>query len=299
MHFNPNIAHKSVLLTGGTGFLGSALAHSLVTHCKLLTILKRTTSRLDRVATLLSKENVRWIDIDRTTLADIFKANQFDIIIHCATNYGRGKTNILDIVAANLMLPLTLLQLGANYGVKTFINTDTIIDKRVNYYSLSKKQFLDWFKTTPGNINCINLALEHFYGPFDDESKFTTMVFRHLLRKEPFIPLTPGEQKRHFIYIDDVVQAFLCVLQQRNNLPSSYNSFEVSSAESVSIRHFVELAKTISGNTTTELKFGDIPYRPNELMDSQTDISALRQWGWQPQVSLEDGIKITLEKERT
>ena len=297
MNFNTNTSDERILLTGGTGFLGSALARQLASQCKHLTILKRTTSRLDRVTTLLSHPNISWIDIDKTNLVEIFKTNHFDIIIHCATNYGRGNTNILDIVAANLMLPLTLLQLGIQHGVKTFINTDTIIDKRISYYSLSKKQFLDWFQTTADDIKCINLALEHFYGPFDDESKFTTMVFRSLLRNEPYIPLTPGEQKRHFIHIDDVVQAFLCVIKHREDFSSSYTSFEVSTEESISIRNFVELAKTISGNKTTELRFGAKPYRPNELMDSQTDISALRQLGWEPSISLEAGIKMTMEKE--
>jgi len=292
-----DLINMQILLTGGTGFLGSSLASALARQGARLTILKRTTSRLDRVSTLTNRENVSWIDIDKIKLAEIFETSRFDVIIHCATNYGRGNTNILDIVAANLMLPLTLLQLGVKHGVKAFINTDTVIDKRINHYSLSKKQFLDWFRTPSGDIKCINLALEHFYGPFDDDSKFTTMVFRHLLRNEPFISLTPGAQKRHFIHVDDVVGAFLCILQHLDELPSPYHAFEVSSEESISVRHFVELVKAIAGNTTTELRFGDIPYRTNELMDSRTDISALRKLGWRPMIPLETGIKMTLDKE--
>jgi len=288
----------NILLTGGTGFLGSALATSLVELGYDLTVLKRTSSRLNRVSGLLSHPNINWIDIDRTHVADVFRGKSFNIIIHCATNYGRGNANVLDIVAANLMLPLTLLQLGINHGVKAFINTDTIIDKRISHYSLSKKQFLDWFVSASGKIKCINLALEHFYGAFDDESKFTTMVFRQLMRNTPFIDLTLGEQKRHFIHIDDVVQAFLCIIRHIDELPAQFNSYEVSTPESISIRNFVELAKALSGNTSTELRFGAIPYRSNELMDSKTDISALCNLGWKPSISLEQGIKLTLEKER-
>lgn len=287
---------RSVLLTGGTGFLGSALLRALVAGFDV-TVLKRTTSRTDRVADLLLHDRIKWIDLDKTDLPELFASRRFDVILHCATNYGRGKRSILDTASANLLLPLTLLQLGIEHGVRTFINTDTVIDKRVNEYSLSKKQFLEWLQNSAGRIQCVNIALEHFYGPFDDESKFTTMIFHKLMRREPSIDLTPGDQKRHFIYIDDVVRAFCRILNSLDTIPSGFSSFEVSTEESVSIKDFVRLAKTITDNTSTQLNFGAVPYRANELMDSRTDISALKALGWRPEISLEKGIQLTFEKE--
>ena len=287
---------KSILLTGGTGFLGSALLREFITGFDV-TVLKRTTSRTDRVADLLHNDKIRWIDLDKIDLPELFASLRFDVILHCATNYGRGKRSILDTASANLMLPLTLLQLGIEHGIKTFINTDTVIDKRVNEYSLSKKQFLEWLQNSAGKIQGVNIALEHFYGPFDDESKFTTMIFHKLMRGEPSIDLTPGDQKRHFIYIDDVVRAFRRILDKIDNLTSGFSSFEVSTEQSISIREFVLLAKSIIGNSSTQLNFGAIPYRANELMDSCTDISALKALGWRPKVSLEKGIQLTIEKE--
>lgn len=286
---------KSILLTGGTGFLGSALLRELIASFDV-TVLKRTTSRTDRVADLLH-DRIKWIDLDKTDLPELFASRRFDVILHCATNYGRGKRSILDTALANLLLPLTLLQLGIEHGVRTFINTDTVIDKRVNEYSLSKKQFLEWLQNSAERIQCVNIALEHFYGPFDDESKFTTMIFHKLMRGEPSIDLTPGDQKRHFIYIDDVVRAFCRILNSLDTLPSGFSSFEVSTEESVSIKDFVRLAKTITDNTSTRLNFGAVPYRANELMDSRTDISALKALGRRPEVSLEKGLQLTIEKE--
>ena len=290
---------QNILLTGGTGFLGSALLRAFVTDPKFqITVLKRSTSRTDRVSDLLQHDGIEWIDLDRTDLAELFHTSAFDVILHCATNYGRGKRSILDTASANLLLPLTLLQLGIEHGVKTFINTDTVIDKRVNEYSLSKKQFLEWLQNSAGRIQGVNVALEHFYGPFDDESKFTTMIFRKLMRGESQIDLTPGEQKRHFIFVDDVVRAFCCILERLDTLPSGFSSFVVSTERSVSIREFVQLSKSIIGNTSTQLNFGAIPYRVNELMDSRTDISALKALGWEPKFSLEQGIQMTIEKEK-
>ena len=288
----------NILLTGGSGFLGSALLRAITDrHDTIVTVLKRSTSRIDRVTDLFQCGKIKWADIDKTDLSELFDKNHFDVILHCATNYGRGKRSILDTASANLMLPLTLLQLGIEHGVKTFINTDTIIDKRVNEYSLSKKQFLEWLQNSSTRIQCVNVALEHFYGPFDDESKFTTMIFKKLMRNETHIDLTPGDQKRHFIYIDDVVKAFCRILDSLDALPSGFSSFEVSTEESISIKDFVNLAKSITGNTVTKLDFGAVPYRANELMDSKTDISALKALGWRPEISLEEGIRMTIEKE--
>lgn len=290
----------NILLTGGTGFLGSNLLKQILRRpSNCITILKRSTSRTHRVKDVLNHPNTNWINIDEVQLPDIFSKNKFDIIIHCATNYGRSNTNMIDIVAANLMLPLSLLQLGVNHGVKNFINTDTIIDKRVNDYSLSKKQFLEWLQAAQGKIKCVNMAMEHFYGPFDDESKFTTMIFHKLLRNESEILLTLGEQKRHFVYIDDAINAFLCVLNNLNRLPDNFSSFEVSSEKSISIKDFVLCAQRLIGNTHTTLKFGALQYRENELMDSHTDISPLADLGWHPTTSLEDGIRKTIEEEST
>ena len=51
---------------------------------------------------------------------------------------------------------------------------------------------------------CINIGLEHFYGPNDDDSKFVSYIIHNLLNEVEKIDLTKGKQKRYFIYIDDV-----------------------------------------------------------------------------------------------
>ena len=53
-----------------------------------------------------------------------------------------------------------------------FINTDTILDKRINAYSLSKSQFKEWMSFGFENVKFTNIALEHFFGPFDTTTKF-------------------------------------------------------------------------------------------------------------------------------
>ncbi len=111
---------------------------------------------------------------------------------------------------------------------------------------------------------------------FDNKTKFATYIIKSLLEGVEKIDLTKGEQKRYFIYIDDVVEAFLVILKNIKELDESFTPFEVSTENSVSIQDFILLAKKITDNKNTKLNFGAIPYRENELMDCKTDISNLK-----------------------
>jgi CDP-paratose synthetase len=290
------MAAESILLTGATGFLGARILEDLVNRGHSVIVLKRSFSDTSRIRPLLEK--VRTHDIDRGPLRKLFEEAKVGTIIHCATNYGRKSIEPTQIIEANLLLPLTLLQLAREFGTRCFINTDSILDRKVSHYSLSKKQFLEWLKLFSKDLSCVNVALEHFYGPFDDPSKFVSKIVGELLRNVPRIDLTVGVQKRDFVYVDDVVAAFRHVQEFASHQAAGYFPFEVGSGELVRIRDFVELVKKLSGNTKTELKFGAIPLRENEVMESRLDLSALNALGWKPQVALEKGLSqmIAMEK---
>lgn len=288
---------KTILLTGGTGFLGSHLAKRLVYEGFDVIIIKRSTSKLSPLESIINQ--VRFYGLDSIDIEKIFQENVIDIIIHCATNYGRFAVPPTDIIQANLFLPLTILQIAENYPVKTFINTDTILDKRVSYYSLSKKHFLDWLYLFSQKMVCISVALEHFYGPFDDRSKFVSKIILDLLHEVDFIDLTLGEQKRDFIYIDDVVEAFMTLVNFSFDVPNNLYRYEIGTGKNIEIREFVQTVKTMTGNKVTRLNFGMLPYRENEIMESHVDISMLSRLGWQPQISLVEGLKYTIDQERS
>jgi nucleoside-diphosphate-sugar epimerase len=287
---------KTILLTGGTGFLGSNLLKRLVGDGYRVVALKRSFSKLVRLESVLG--DVRFYNLDDVPLARVFEENPINLVVHCATNYGRRDISPTEIIEANLVLPLHLLQLAEARGCAGFINTDTILDKRVNHYSLSKKQFLDWLPMFSQKFFCANVALEHFYGPFDDRSKFVTRIILDLLDEVESIELTPGEQKRDFIFIDDVVEAFVKVIEFAAGAEHDIYRFEVGSNRTSTIREFVHLTKDLVGNRTTHLAFGALPYRENEVMESNVDITELALLGWRPQVELRDGLARTIELER-
>lgn len=283
------------LLTGGTGFLGSNLAKALSRQGVPLILLKRSTSRLTRLQGWTDR--FLFYDLDKTPLATLFEKHSIDQIIHCATNYGRKKPPPLEIVEANLSLPLSLLHLAKKKGVQSFINTDTILDMRVNAYSLSKKQFLDWLKMLSDEIVAINVSVEHFFGPMDDPSKFVTSVIQDLLKNVPSMDFTPGRQQRDFIFIDDVIEAFLKIIHFSKSTPQGFYHFEVGRGESIEIQQFVKLTKGLCHNQVTQLNFGAIPYRENETLHSKVDLEPLKRLGWAPKINLIEGLEKTIQEE--
>ncbi|WP_303817485.1 NAD(P)-dependent oxidoreductase [Selenomonas ruminantium] len=280
-----------ILLTGATGFLGSHLTHALINEKHKITVLKRKKSNIERIKDVIDK--VKYYNIDDTDLDDVFKNNKYDAVIHTATCYGRHKESTVEIMRTNDLFPLEVLLKAVEYNVPKFINTDTSSEKFLSDYSLAKKHFLDWGEkvSSERNITFINLCLEHMYGPNDDPSKFVDYIILNCKKNVKKIDLTEGKQKRDFIYIDDVVAAFLTVLHTELY---GYRSFCVGSGCNISIRNAVEIIHKLLKSKTI-LNFGAIPLRKNEVLESKVDLVPLKSLGWEPKYSFVEGIEKTIK----
>lgn len=285
---------KTILLTGATGFLGSHLLKALLQVDSIEVIsLKRSTSKLDRWTQEMRA--FKSYDLDRITLSEIFTNHKVDIIIHTAVDYGRDKKSCFSVLETNLMFPISLLEEAVTHNVKMFINTDSYFNKEnlayssLLNYALSKKSLRAWLSYFSEQIKVINLTLEHLYGPLDSSTKFVEHVIRKIaVEKAAFIDLTDGQQKRDFIFIDDVVAAFLCVLDEVDS-KFTFRDYNVGTGKVISIRDFVTLVKEISGSDTI-LNFGAFPYRDDEIMKSKANNLELQNLGWEMKFSPEDGI---------
>ena len=281
-------------MTGITGFLGSHLAKELISNGYDIIALKRKSSSLKSIETIL--DNIILYDIEDLDFSIPFTVHgKIDTVIHTATCYGRNNETPNEVFEANTAFPLKLISTACSTGVETFINTDTILDKYLNLYSLSKKQLLEWgrFFSIHNKIHFANMKLEHFYGPHDDDSKFTSYVINSCIENVPELKLTLGEQKRDFIFIDDVVNAYMILLQKKDQFSDYFMEFDVGSGYSVSIREFVETVHQMT-NSKTNLIFGALPYRKGEVMSSHANIEPLKRLGWTCEKSLEEGLKYVI-----
>lgn len=285
-----------VLVTGATGFLGSHLTKALLKEKNEVIVLKRSFSNTQRIDEVLGQ--VTTYNIDQCALELPFKEQgHIDAIIHTATCYGRKNESIVKVHDTNTNFPLKLLETAAQFNTKTFFNTDTILEKDVNTYALSKKQFVEWGKTFADarKIQFINLKLEHIYGPDDDESKFVTYIINSCLNNVPELNLTKGEQQRDFIYIDDVVSAYMILLKQYHEEKADFGEYEIGSGETISIKDFVLMVHKLT-RSKTKLNFGAVPYRENEMMETKANTRLLNKLCWDSKYTVQSGIRKVVEQ---
>lgn len=274
----------NILLTGGTGYLGSHLVEYLLRDGHNIACLVRDIQNLKRLSKL--QDRVSIISMEQMEIA--MKQLPPEIVIHTACTYSRGGNTAEDILTGNFLFPLSVLQTAVTAGTTRWINTDTCLPPRLNSYALSKKQFCQWGQlyAEQGKIQFINLQLEHFYGTDAPEDQFLTWVIKKLRRNEP-LELTAGTQKRDFIYIDDVLRVYAAILESR--IEDAYIDIPVGTGISSPIREVVEYLKECT-HSNSELRFGAIPARSGEL-DSVCDIHKLRKIGAVPQIYWKDGMK--------
>lgn len=286
----------NILITGAGGFLGSALARRIGEMVDQVSLLVRKNSNLYRL-TDLSPFKIGRCETD----AEI---NEFisdvcpDAVIHTACCYGRNGESALQIIDSNIRFGTVILEAlkGLNKGI-TFINTGTVLSREVSLYALTKIQFEELgsyiANSSNPNIQFINIKLQHMYGPGDDASKFTSYVINACKNNVPALPLTLGEQKRDFIYIDDVVDAYVKILENLAKLEGMHQ-FELGSGTAPRLRDFVEAAHKLT-DSKTELLFGQIPYRENDSMCMMANIEALKRLGWIPKFDIKSGIEKIIE----
>lgn len=282
---------QTILVSGANGFLGSSIIHSLIETYNIIALV-RSTDNLFRLNNI--KSELKIYSTLNDELESIFKDNSIDIILHTATVYGRKNESIKELISTNYLLPLELLQLGIQYNTKVFINSDTVLDSKVNPYALSKSNTRDWLQMMYDKIKVINVQLEHLYGPGSNPDNFIFCVIMKLLNNEHELELTKGEQKRDFLYIDDAVSAFSTIISSIDLLKDNYTNIQVSSGEVISIKELVLLLKKLTGSNST-LNFGAVSYRRNELMVPETNNHFIKSLGWYNSVNIKEGISRTID----
>lgn len=286
-----------VLLTGATGYFGSHLAQVLIGRGHDLHVLIRSTSRLNRIADIVPP--ARRHELEKDTFQTIRELSP-DVLVHAATCYDRLGEGIHAVYKTNVALPMLLIEAAEAAGVPLMVNTDTSLPPAINAYALSKRHFAEWARRIAerGAIRVLNVRLESVYGPSDDDTKFITQLLRALLRNDPEFPLTPGEQARDFIHVEDAAEAYLRLVEHAAQATGpAWVEAGVGSGRAVSIRDFSQLARELTG-ATTQLQFGARPYRPDEIMVTRADVELLREIGWPGERGLRAGLEATIHEER-
>lgn len=280
---------KTILLSGVNGFLGANLAEALMRDYNIIG-LKRSSSDTSRISHL----NLKLYDIDKIPLVSIFNKHKIDIIIHTATCYGRRGETLSTLLESNLLFSIRLLELAESFDIEAFFNTDTLQYDYLSNYTISKKTLRDYLPHF-SKLKIINCRLEHMYGYGDDNAKFVAYLLECFSANKPLIPLSKGTQLRDFIYIDDVVGAYLVLLEHRQSL-NKLSHFDIGTGEMISVREFVSYLLQVFKRyqrCDSRLDFGALKLKSKAIKE---DISPLRSLGFKAKYDYKEGIEYLINR---
>lgn len=314
-----------VLVTGAAGFIGSHLVDRLLAEGEEVlgfddlssgSMANLRGARSSRVG----KFSFQRGDITSNLLADVIKRNKPEVIFHLAAQVDVRKSvsDPINDAMINIIGTINLLQAAAAAGVRKVVFTSSggciygepdesrlpVTEDQVflpearpeSPYGVSKKVVLDYlryFETVKG-LDYTALALSNVYGPRQEpasevglEGQVVAIFCRKMLGGRPCTIYGDGTQTRDFVFVDDVVSAFVAARDR-----GSGELVNVGSGEELSVNELFGRLKELTGTRFDPIQAGA---RPGELQRIVVDPSkAGKVLGWAPTVPLDEGLKHTV-----
>lgn len=304
-----HLSNKSILVTGANGFIGSHLLKMLENTDAIIHAidLDFKNATLDDSSVILHRLDLR----DQETVNRIIRQIQPAHVIHLAGNTDRSRKleKVDEIMSANLNSTINLLTALQDINYESFVlsstceiygsNNNCPINEEmepdpVSLYSLSKLLAENYctFITRNHNKPITILRLFNVYGEGQNDTMFIPQLIKACKEKKRF-KMTGGNQTRDFVYIRDVVRAFLLATK----IPDpNCNIVNIGSGKSISIRNLaVSIASRIKCGDNLDI--GALPYRSNEIWRIEANINkAQKVLGWLPEYPIENGIDKLLSK---
>ncbi len=310
---NPSyLSGKNVFLTGATGFIGSHLLKRLIKEGCEVHFSIRESSSLWRIEEFKGKCNCHIIDLtDFEAVKSIITQIKPDIIFHLAA-YGVDyrQQDVHKAIAININASVNLFETFLeNKGCK-FIHTGSCFEygrkntpisegdlpDPTSVYGATKVCSVYLLSSMAKHMRCGNLVvLRPFgvFGEFEDLHRFIPQIIEKLNKGYP-MQMTPGEQIRDYIYISDLIDAY--ILASVVPLENTVEVINIGSGRGVLLKDFALTISKQLGVSSDLLQFGALPYRTDEMMYLVANIDkAKTQLGWKPKTSLEEGIRKILK----
>lgn len=304
---------KKILITGATGFIGSHLTRKLIEEGFEVGIIKRENSDVWRIRDLMNKLSI--YDVDLRDLHEVSEAiSNFkpNVVFHLATYYAveHKPQEVSLMVDTNVLGSINLLEASKIFDVKLFVNTSSCFVYResnnklkenadlspLNLYALTKLQTEQAcsFYTKKYGLRTVTFRLFPPYGPADHERRLIPYAIKTFL-EEKNLRLTTGKQRWDFVYIDDIIEAYLKLLNMLN-IPIKHEIFNIGTGNAVSIREVISRLKEIIGSRI-EPEWGLIPHRSNEVWYICSDINKTKNiLKWEPKTQiLPEGLEFTVK----
>lgn len=287
---------KCYLVTGANGYIGANLVNRLLGENNQVCCVVRSSSRLNLLNISNPQLKLYYYDGSTESLRKIFVSQTIDAVFHLAamSQYTTTADQVNDLIAANITLGTQLLELMANYQVKTLINTgsywqhlhNSSLYEPVCLYAASKQAFeaiIDYYSQLK-LVNTLTLKLFDVYGPNDHRNKILQILYNAITLQKP-VNFSPGQQLLDLVYIDDVIDAYCQALKLENKEP--HPKYFISSLTYHSLQEVVQIYEDISGKKVPII-WGGLPYRKREVMIACKGNSLPK---WQAKIDLKTGLQ--------
>jgi dTDP-glucose 4,6-dehydratase/UDP-glucose 4-epimerase len=311
---------KSVLITGGLGFIGSNLAHALVAQGADVTLvdslIPQYGGNLFNIDNIRNKVTVNVCDVrDPFAMAYLLRGKDYLFNLAGQTSHMDSMTDPQTDLDINATAQLSILEAcrKANPGIKIVFASTRQLYGKPDYLPVDENHPIrpvdvnginklagEWYHLLYNNVYGIRacaLRLTNTYGPGmrvkDARQTFLGIWVRLLIEGKPIKVFGDGLQLRDFNYVDDCVEALL--LAGANDAANG-NVYNLGSSEVICLKALAEMLINLGYGDAYEL----IPFPPErkaiDIGDYYSDFSLIaKELGWEPQIGLKDGLRRTVE----
>jgi UDP-glucose 4-epimerase len=303
------------LITGGAGFIGSHVADLFLGNGYEVEIIDDLSS--GKATNVPESAALHRISVTSPEAARVVGEGRFDVLVHLAAQMDvrRSVADPVFDATTNIVGIVNLLEAVRHSGRKTRVvftstggaiygdfnkppNIETNPKEPDSPYAISKlssEYYLAYYGRIHG-LEHVSVRFGNVYGPRQDphgEAGVVAIFCSRILAGKPLTIFGDGEQTRDYVYVGDVANAVW--LGATFALPRAgtvdERSFNIGTGLGTSVLEVARLLQDAAGSSV-EIKFE--PPRPGELLESFLNVEKARTvLGWQPRVSLADGLAET------
>jgi UDP-glucose 4-epimerase len=302
---------KRVVVTGGSGFIGSHLVKRLLEQGAQVAVTVRygNVMKNERLREEWSRLKVIEADLrNRGALAEVARfepqvvfhlaaynhvGESFRQVEECFDVNAKGTANLLDVVPGteSFIYMSTSEVYGHQAGVP-FV--ETMNPEPISPYAITKysgELYCRMKQRMKGGGRIVVLRPFNAYGPYQSSKAIIPELIINCLKGRP-IRTTRGEQTREFNYVGNLVDGLLAAAAREGAIEGPVN---LASGEEVAIRDLVKKIAALT-DTKSSIEIGALEYRPTEIWRMFADSTRARTlFGWTPRVGLDEGLRRTVE----
>ncbi len=305
-----NLRGVKVLVTGGSGFIGSHLVTRLLAEGAIVAVLVRYGNIVKNIRLQQFWEQLYVIEADLRNRGALASVSRFapDIVFHlaaynhvgqsfaqveeCFDINGKGTANLLDIcTAVRRFIYIASSEVYGDQDTVPFI--ETMQPNPMSPYAITKyagEVYCRMKQRLKAGPEIVLLRPFNTFGPYQSTKAVIPELILRGLRGEP-IRTTAGEQTREFNFVSNIIDGMLLAATHEVPFEGPVN---LAGGEEVEIRFLVQRIFELTGRKSC-LEIGCLPYRPNEIWRMYGDSTRAHQLlGWSPVIDLETGLEQTV-----